>query len=239
MGIPNQFLGQWRSIEFELIFKSPKAKADFITRIKDKPYNEHVSYAVDYSIHPEVGDYYAYPCEVILSYRAGQEDVVKDFCRQLKGLANINASCGTHVHFDMRHVDEKTALLYGARLSKTVPVLRALLPQSRRENKFCRKDINTIAGPKKGAARYAFINMKAYHKYKTIEVRGHSGTINASKILNWIALCETIMTTEKLLKAKIKTAKTLLKHYTFRPEIAAYIQNRYDKFKIVGTNEED
>lgn len=237
MAVPKEFLGQWRSIEFELIFNNLEAMRKFKQSIKEKPYNKYVSFKTDYSIHPK--EYTAHPKEVILSYRSGQEDMVRDFCHTIKGLASINNTCGTHVHFDMRHIDEATALLYGDRLSKTVPVLRALLPRSRRMNRFCLKDINTIAGPKTGEARYAFINMKAYHKYKTIEVRGHSGTLNASKILHWIALCETIMTTDKLLKAKIKTANTLIKHYKFQPALASYIKNRFEKFKAAGSNEED
>lgn len=232
MAVPKQFLGQWRSIEFEVIFNNQASILKFKELIKDKPYKKLVSYKVDYSIHPR-DEYIEVAKEVILTYRAGQEEYVRDFCQTIKGLAYVNNSCGTHVHFDMRHVNEETALLYGARLGKVVPALRMLLPPSRRDNRFCIADINTIEGPKTGAARYAFINMKAYSKYKTIEVRGHSGTLNASKILNWIAVCEKIMTTDKVLRNKIKTTSTLLKHYEFAPELVKYINKRGDKFNAV------
>ncbi len=220
------YLGKWRSIEFELIFNTFASIATFKEKVKEKPYYKYLTFKYDGSIEPTTHD--GVPKEVILTYREGQEKYVQDFCASIKGLAYVNSSCGTHVHFDMRHIDEATALLYGKRLSKVVPVLRSLLPKSRRTNYFCEKDINTLSPV---ASRYAFVNMQAYNKYKTIEVRGHSGTLNASKILNWIALCNQVMTTDKLLKNKIKNVEALVENYDLSPDIKAYVEKRLDKFK--------
>lgn len=45
----------------------------------------------------------------------------------------------------------------------------------------------------RNGSRYAFVNCHSYRKHKTLEIRGHSGTIDADKILNWIGICAAIM----------------------------------------------
>lgn len=81
------------------------------------------------------------------------------------------------------------------------PVLRSLVPSSRRHNRYCqpfekmvrsggamprtfREQLNGITD------RYCGINMQALGKHGTIENRYHGGTLNADKIIHWARLWE-------------------------------------------------
>jgi hypothetical protein len=220
-GVPNRFKGQWRSIEFELIFNSQQVLLDFETFVKKKRYSRYVTVKGDGSIQGN-----GIPKEVCVSFRVGKDEIVRDVCGFLKGNAHVNKSCGTHVHFDMRGVEQETVVIYGKRLAKAVPALKTILPASRRNNMYCDKTINTLTGY---SDRYAFVNLQAYPKHKTIEVRGHSGTLNASKILNWIKLCESIMLNAEVKKRSIKDIKALIENYELSDELRNFLQKRFHK----------
>ena len=102
-------------------------------------------------------------------------------------------------------------------------VLFSMLPKSRRSNKFCRdlggkytlaeiekisshedfdkvwyknsnlSEIKSLKGSKYHESRYFQINFHSLFKFGTIEVRSHSGTLNAKKIINWVHLQQTIV----------------------------------------------
>lgn len=240
-GVPAEFVGHWRSIEFELIFKSAEAQKDFAHEARCKGLGKFVTIKGDGSVKCNGDDKIGCPAEVVLSYKAGNEDVVRDFCQILRGKAYVNNTCGTHVHFDFRHVSPEDATLYGKRLARCVPALKQLLPKSRRDNHFCKEVINDTAGR---GNRYAFVNLSAFSKYKTIEVRGHSGTIKADKILNWISLCERIMATDINFLPKItnlgtvNTIDELIAQYNFDKETTEYIKSRFNTFNVTAMVEE-
>jgi Putative amidoligase enzyme len=248
--IPNTHIGKWRSIEFELVFYSQEKMNQFENFIIKKKYDKYVSMQIDHSIRPNKDGYgskcgHCFEClhyggrfcldknklihipkEVVVSYYKGKEQIVRDICKFLHKKAYVNKSCGTHVHFDMRHVDENEALLYGAKIGCCVKALKFILPTWRRNNQYCDKTINSFnEGNGDGHNRYAFVNMMAYKKYKTIEVRGHSGTLNAEKILNWIKICETIMYSKK--NISVGNVKELIKNYKFSPKLSSFIKKRH------------
>ncbi len=231
-GVPAEFMGHWRSIEFELIFKSKAAQDQFAHEARCKNLGKFVTIKTDASVKRNTDDTVGCPAEVVLSYRAGNEDSVREFCQLLRGKAYVNNSCGTHVHFDFRHITPEDATIYGKRLARVVPALKTLLPANRRDNQFCKEIINSTAS----GQRYAFVNLSAYAKYKTIEVRGHSGTIKADKILNWIKLCQLVMATDINFlpksdnRGEVKTVDELIKQYAFDKEMEEYIKGRFNTF---------
>lgn len=238
---PADFIGQWRSIEFELVFKSPSAIDDFVHDVRCVGYAKYVTVKDDGSLRVNEGDKEGVPKEVVVTYRSGNERAIREICKLLKGRAYVNKTCGTHVHFDMRHVSEAGANIYGARLARCVPALRLLLPKSRRSNKHCAKTISTETGNaySSSEARYAFVNMLAYKKHKTIEIRGHSGTINANKMLGWIQICEKIMITDPgSLDVEVTTLDALIAQYALdNKEMRDYITERYSRFNASDVEE--
>lgn len=230
--VSNDFQGQWRSIEFELIFKDEASMNAFARDVRAKGYSKFVTIKHDGSIRADDDDQpERHWCkEVAVSYRAGNEQMVRDICGFLKDRAYVNNSCGTHVHFDMRHVNERQVKQYAKRLARAVPALKAILPKSRRNNRFCSNTINDL----RRGERYSFVNLQAYEKYKTLEIRGHSATLRADKILNWIAICEKIMTSRiRTMLDEITNPQDLIKVYHFEGDLAKYIRERYGKFNTV------
>jgi hypothetical protein len=139
----------------------------------------------DSSIRPVSG---TQPHEVrALLPRDAMEPRLFSLCRKLSDVNfRVNASCGLHVHFDMRgrSGDEVKAK---ARIAEAwLHALQELLPASRRGNDFCKWGISTTD-------RYRAVNLRAYQSHNTLEIRCHSGTIDYTKILAWIRLCELVL----------------------------------------------
>lgn len=227
--ISKESIGRWRSIEFELIFKSKEAHDEFGYAVRAAGLSEYVTIQDDLSIKRNPDDANGIPHEVVISYRVGDEDAVRTFCKCLKGRAYVNWSCGTHFHIDARHLDHDKVAEYGSRLAQAVPALRLLLPRDRRDSKFCQKNINTVDDECIRPYKYAFINLAAFNKHKTIEIRGHSGTINAEKILNWIKLCEHIMLSPPA-PMQINSTEQLIEIYKLDQEMIFYVRERFMKF---------
>lgn len=255
MSVTRSHLGKWRSIEFELLFKSKKHLDELKAFIKKKKYTRRITITNDNSIKPDKdikktpcgkcyecrynskyceNPIYAHtPKEIIVSYYGGKEQIVRDVCDFLKGKAYVNKTCGTHVHFDMRHVNQDMVRVYSAKLACCVDVLKTILPKYRRTNKYCNQPINNMPRGDydyEWEDRYYFINLGSYKKYKTIEVRGHSGTLNADKILNWIKICETIMNSDKTYTPK--NISELIKNYSFDKSLSTFIKQRHKEVNI-------
>lgn len=240
--VPDDILGRWRSIEFECVFNMQKDLDDFIVFIEENKYEKFITIKEDASIEKRLIENVAK--EVIVSFCAAKKEQVKDkyprtkivwdVCKFLKDRAYVNNSCGTHVHFDMRGFKREDVELFGARLASAVPALKKILPRSRRNNDNCHDIINSIDGAGDNFDfgytddRYCFVNMQAYKNHGTIEVRGHAGTLNARKILNWIKVCEAIISHKKPKdKTYFHSPAELCEHYKLDKELSDYVMGRY------------
>jgi Putative amidoligase enzyme len=233
-GVPESNLGKWRSIEFEVIFNSITTLNDFVAFVNAKDYSDFITIKTDGSLIPNRKKG-GIPKEVCVSFTRNDDKIVRDICGAFKDKAYVNKTCGTHVHFDMRGVKKEMVAEYGNRLGRCVPILKKLVPESRRDNNYCYGTVNSMNGD---YDRYTFVNMMAYKAHKTIEVRGHSGTLNANKILNWIKVCEKIMMRKPSEKTKtISSLEELVGHYKFNEEVAQFINKRFDKLNNVKEHE--
>jgi len=97
----------------------------------------------------------------------------------------VNSSCGLHIHLDQRGEDGATVTKRAKIMDSWLSALSELVPLSRRANSFCRFGVSSTD-------RYRAINLVAFQKYKTLEVRLHSGTVDYTKVLSWIRLCELL-----------------------------------------------
>ena len=148
-------------------------------------------------------------------------------CRALDGAgAWVNRDCGYHVHgdcsdFELRHFKNLVKLWL-----KFEDVFDTFQPPSRRadSNTYCRSNLarfGTIATGESQAescrrafeaiertksiqelgslfaSRYHKLNVQAYFRHRTIEVRHHAGTINAEKAVNWVRLMMEFYETAK------------------------------------------
>lgn len=86
-------------------------------------------------------------------------------------------------------------------LSVVEPVIRSMLPLSRRYNTYCLPLVSahrpyTNSGRSSitsGLTRYTGFNLCSFSEHGTIEVRYHEGTVNAEKIRHWVRLCTALI----------------------------------------------
>jgi len=202
-------IGEALSVEIECVFPCDSDLTLFIRKMKNQGLRKSVCVKHDGSICTgddscggdcDEGDCQCggeVPREIVVTFSEKKPEVLKLVCQALSDCgAFVNKSCGLHVHFDMRNHEARAVGVYARRLGTIVPHLKKMLPKSRRNNQYCVNDFNTV----KSTARYAFINASAFRKHKTIEVRGHSGTVDYTKIFNWIRLMRLVMNHKKVIK---------------------------------------
>jgi len=109
-------------------------------------------------------------------------------CQILNKLgAKVNKSCGLHVHLDQRGKTEEEVLAIGKAFSRAMPVMVAMVPESRRSNTYCQASVSKLSGD-----RYHAVNLTAFKRHKTIEVRLHSATTDFNKIMNWARFMKAV-----------------------------------------------
>jgi hypothetical protein len=188
----------------------------------------------DHSIRPDPGYYANEVC--VLTKESEYLQTIDQVCAVLqKAKARINSSCGLHVHIDMRNRNKDTVF---NNLVTAQPLLYSMCPRSRHENKYCKKiqtdnfnealDQGNTMGRE---ARYFGINAQAYAKYRTIEIRIHSGTTNAVKIKNWVKLLLLVANRKEAVGGrKPRTFKTFLRTFDIDLDMATYIAERIQEF---------
>lgn len=152
--------------------------------------------------------------------------VVSDVCRVLADHdATVNSTCGLHVHLDMRNRDVTRAY---RQLVLAQPLLMSLVPPSRRRNRFCK--LNTTPLFKNASDdRYYTVNACAYREHETLEVRLHTGTVNAEKINAWITLLLTIIDGRRLTRP-LRSLADAHALFRFDAHLLAYLRERQAKF---------
>lgn len=131
-----------------------------------------------------------------LEYNAENLEVVRKVCNLLNDFGvDVNKSCGLHVHFDARSMSVKHLCNVYNRYRKFEAGIDSFMPTSRRasNNSYCKSlyaDLRPMADLATTAAqvhdRYYKVNLQSFVKFGTIEFRQHSGTVNGSKVVNWV-----------------------------------------------------
>jgi len=105
------------------------------------------------------------------------------FVRRLSEVgAEVNSSCGLHVHLDARAVDYRRQAAFIDWLAKWQKWWFGIMPPSRRNNTYLRwLPDNT---------HYAWAHISPF---ETIEIRIHGGTLNPHKVEGWISVCRCLL----------------------------------------------
>ena len=168
-------------------------------------------------------------CEITILFPETQMQVIlSKICTVLELIeAKVNKSCGLHVHLDVRHREAKKVF---HNLSMGQDLLYEMCPTSRKRNNYCRKipfvDLEKAADE---CDRYHGINPQSVQKYKTVECRIHSGTVEFQKIFNWVSLLLKIATHDPIetFPSNINRVKELL---DIDESLFNYIKERITKF---------
>lgn len=186
--------------------------------LKDKRV-KYVNVKGDGSIREESG---YFPVEITILTRFDKPTNLEHLCDVLKDLgAKVNKSCGMHVHLDARHLSTKQVKAIGVKFSNAMPVLMGMVPKTRRENSYC---VPRVSGLRDGH-RYSAVNLNAYNKYKTIEVRLHSSTTDFTKIINWSRLIHAVMVSKRLSK-RCDDINQLTDYISIDENLVEYVSQR-------------
>ena len=223
---------------------------DLIAR-KAPSLSKYLRLGEDGSIRTEEG--FSVPIEFRFLMKEQEKDKVLTLFQKVVGpYIKVNDSCGLHVHLDMRSRKYERSF---ERLVDVTPILMSMVPKSRRENQYClinkNKKEHAMSG-RNSVGRYRVVNPQSYNKYKTLEVRVHSATKNASKIIAWINLLTLIIdkefvvdeVTKKGLKEPKRRITNLISFFT-RYEVPAALRNyvtmriaKFGRFKELSVPKE-
>jgi hypothetical protein len=138
------------------------------------------------------------------------QDTLEKICKVIKDLGfKTDATCGTHVHLDMRNRDVKRSY---ANLFSVQLLLRKFLTYDRKHNIYCMKnefatfDEHTEHATGRESRRCG-INTQSYYKYKTIEIRMHQGTLEVSKLAPFIKLLLKVVNFNGSINKTVHTLK--------------------------------
>lgn len=196
---PTNKRANYVGVEMEMCTKLPVA--ELTTLLLKHKLDRYCTIAGDGSI--ETTSEHEFDLELkILAKESEIEKVITKVCTLLNkdNRADVNESCGLHVHLDMRNrnVEEAFRKLYDVQDD-----MEHYVDSSRLENDYCmRNGIPRFNYYAEGSSRYYTINATAYRKFKTLEVRLHDGTLSSIRINKWIKF---LLTTVKQ-KSKIKQA---------------------------------
>lgn len=224
-------------IEIEMNMKVDRSKLDKL--FIDAKLSGYVKNKGDGSIQHRDDEH---PIEVTALFKqARTNEMVKSICDVIKQAGGrVNNSCGLHVHLDMRNRDHEKSY---NNLYQCLPIINAIIPPNRVTGDWARRycaqnAVATLEEQNRQGGRYWAINTQSLREHKTLEIRIHSGTVNANKIINFIKLL-TMIVDHDMLSGKVNTMEDL--RATF-PEMSAelfdYLIKRQDTMlnkKIVDT----
>lgn len=191
--VKNNFLPDGEAIGVELEWIAPAichsdGTYDQDTKDFDNPNNIWgTSWGYDSSIGNFDEHQYARGQETRVMLKYGNWNRLHKVCDYIKtNGGEINKTCGVHVHLDTRHLSRAATITRGKRLGSAVPWLKLLVPKSRAKSTYCKGTFSTTT-------KYQAVTMHNYGMGREcVEVRLHSGSLNAQKIVNWIELLHYI-----------------------------------------------
>lgn len=134
--------------------------------------------------------------------------------------AQINITCGLHVHLDQRDATPEMVRERYTRLVAAQQLLMRFVSDSRKDNRYCRPSPRQWST----TTRYRVVNAVAYNTHRTLEVRVHQGTTSADKIVHWLTLLDAIVSSAYTPQRQIRsTAKWLARYDVPQATIDYYL----------------
>ncbi|QFG05708.1 amidoligase [Bacillus phage 035JT001] len=129
--------------------------------------------------------------------------------------AKVDRTCGVHVHHEIDDLNLDQIKNIFALYKKHEEHIDEMMPPSRKNGRYCQvltdRDISRVKDAVSienimGAlgTRYKKINFMCYLKYGTIEFRQHSGSIDFTKLINWVRITQALVSAAKNRKRPVK-----------------------------------
>lgn len=148
----------------------------------------------------------------VLNDEAGLNEL-RDAMRAISNAGgHVDRRCGTHVHLDTSDLDGPAIARFVKLYVDHQEDIDDLMPRSRRGNYYARRvdvvELDTIVqaftamrSTPRGwgqERRYRSINVMAFPKHGTIEIRQHQGTLNFGKLRAWVMLLMAMVEVARL-----------------------------------------
>ncbi len=107
----------------------------------------------------------------------------------------VDRHCGLHIHLDMQNEGAKALRAITAAYYLTYEIWKRFVDSNRVNNYYCARhygsvdSLNTATNFATYAirqSRYEWLNLNAYRKFQSFEIRLHHGSIDSKEICNWI-----------------------------------------------------
>lgn len=129
---------------------------------------------------------------------------LREVCTMLQDVgAQVDRSCGLHVHHEARDLGARGIARFAQTWTDNQDMLDWLVSPSRRDGRWCRRLSRSELANMRSAAnrghvrspgsRYKAVNVAAFGRHGTVEIRQHQGTLNFRKIEAWIRLGQGLM----------------------------------------------
>jgi len=243
-------------VELEVVSMSPTARQDVIAKLNEQGivcrsegYNHstrpHWKIVMDSSVGVRGGVGF----EIVSPVLKGQDGIeqIRKVCAVLSDLGvSVNKSCGMHVHHDARDYKQlhlERLVRFYARAEKQVDMLVA--PSRRGAGaRYCKSLVPSLENGSverhamRGSCRYHKLNVQSFYRQATVEFRHHQGTVDADKVVAWLAFTQAIVvrckramkiTDHKLTWYDVKQAAGLV-HNAELQTLAAFLEGRRDQF---------
>jgi hypothetical protein len=223
-----------RHVGLELEFCSPVDADTLGAMLTEANLADHVQLKGDGSVNANAGDH-AHEICILATQSTVSEIVPKVTAVLAQARSYVNASCGYHVHLDMRDRDSRAAW---TNLRQCQPLLYKMAPKTRKTGRYC-KPVRTkdFGSARRSGNRYVGINAQALSEHRTIEVRLHSSTLDPRKILNWVDLLVRIIDAapiEKPVNSPLAIRRTL----DLPMALASYVKARVELFAAQHAGDE-
>lgn len=220
---------QWLAAEIECIVDS---RDRLRTTLSASPLlRQHVTLKSDSSLAPSDPDVRECVEVVICAPRETFAAIVREVCAGIQAHRGmVNKSCGLHIHLDQRNREMAQVEATYTRLAAAQPLLQRFVSESRLGEEGRRY---AAASPRNWSvsSRYRAINACAYRAHRTIEVRLHQGTVDATKIANWAALLCAIADCAWVPQRQRRVTAQWLDAYSVTPELRDYWLGRMAAFE--------
>lgn len=219
---------KWIAVEIECVVES---RDRLRTEMARSPLlRQHVTIKSDSSL--SAGDLAVRDCVevVVCAPRETYRDVLVAVCAVIAACNGaVNKTCGLHVHLDQRDVAFDEVKRVYSRLASAQPLLRRFVSESRLGDEGRRYCANA---PRQWStqSRYRVVNACAYQAHRTIEVRLHQGSVDATKIANWVALLIAIADCQWSPSRERRVTARWLDAYGVSPALRDYWLERMSAF---------
>jgi hypothetical protein len=133
-----------------------------------------------------------------------------------------DTSCGLHVHVDAAGLSGPDVVNVLRRYARHEETIDAIVPTHRRNNQFARSvgpdflmiedyvrnnpNASTSEICERMTNRYRKLNLASYVKHGTLEFRQHSGSLDGTKVANWIQFCVQFVEDSKVTVRQVAPA---------------------------------